>query len=220
MLSTSARDKALSQGVVALENAELLALLTASSGKSEQERVAQMMTLLSKHNNSLRSLGMLSTQELAEEDGLNSSRALVMQAALELGRRLLEEERGKKVKIKDTADIYKYCRIRMGDEFRELCQVVLLDNKNQVMGMHVVSIGGITQTSVDVRVVLRYALLQGATQIVLVHNHPSGNPSPSREDEMITQNLAEACKTMRIKLMDHVIIGDDTYYSFYENDKI
>lgn len=220
MLSTSARDKALSQGVVALENAELLALLTASSGKSEQERVAQMLTLLSKHNNSLRSLGMLSTQELAGEDGLNSSRALVMQAALELGRRLLEEERGKKVKIKDTADIYEYCRIRMGDGVREQCQVVLLDNKNQVMGMHVVSIGGITQTSVDVRVVLRYALLQGATQIVLVHNHPSGNPSPSREDEMITQNLAEACKTMRIKLMDHVIIGDDTYYSFYENDKI
>lgn len=220
MLSTSARDKALSQGVVALENAELLALLNPSTGKGEQERVTQMMTLLSKHNNSLRSLGMLSTQELAEEDGLNSSRALVMQAALELGRRLLEEERGKKVKIKDTADIYKYCRIRMGDELRELCQVVLLDNKNQVMGMHVVSIGGITQTSVDVRVVLRYALLQGATQIVLVHNHPSGNPSPSREDEMITQNLAEACKTMHIRLMDHVIIGDDTYYSFYENDKI
>lgn len=78
MLSTSARDKALSQGVVALENAELLALLTVSSGKSEQERVAQMLTLLSKHNNSLRSLGMLSTQELAGEDGLNSSRALVM----------------------------------------------------------------------------------------------------------------------------------------------
>lgn len=220
MLSTSARDKALSQGVVALENAELLALLNPSTGKGEQERVAQMMTLLSKHNNSLRSLGMLSTQELAEEDGLNSSRALVMQAALELGRRLLEEERGKKVKIKDTADIYEYCRIRMGDGVREQCQVMLLDNKNQVMGMHVVSIGGITQTSVDVRVVLRYALLQGATQIVLVHNHPSGNPSPSREDEMITQNLAEACKTMRIKLMDHVIIGDDTYYSFYENDKI
>jgi DNA repair protein RadC len=220
MLSTSARDKALSQGVVALENAELLALLTVSSGKSEQERVAQMLTLLSKHNNSLRSLGMLSTQELAGEDGLNSSRALVMQAALELGRRLLEEERGKKVKIKDTADIYEYCRIRMGDGVREQCQVVLLDNKNQVMGMHVVSIGGITQTSVDVRVVLRYALLQGATQIVLVHNHPSGNPTPSREDETITQNLAEACKTMRIKLMDHVIIGDDTYYSFYENDKI
>jgi len=206
--------------VVALENAELLALLTVSSGKSEQERVAQMLTLLSKHNNSLRSLGMLSTQELAGEDGLNSSRALVMQAALELGRRLLEEERGKKVKIKDTADIYEYCRIRMGDGVREQCQVVLLDNKNQVMGMHVVSIGGITQTSVDVRVVLRYALLQGATQIVLVHNHPSGNPTPSREDETITQNLAEACKTMRIKLMDHVIIGDDTYYSFYENDKI
>lgn len=220
MLSTSARDKALSQGVVALENAELLALLTVSSGKSEQERVAQMLTLLSKHNNSLRSLGMLSTQELAGEDGLNSSRALVMQAALELGRRLLEEERGKKVKIKDTADIYEYCRIRMGDGVREQCQVMLLDNKNQVMGMHVVSIGGITQTSVDVRVVLRYALLQGATQIVLVHNHPSGNPTPSREDETITQNLAEACKTMRIKLMDHVIIGDDTYYSFYENDKI
>ena len=220
MLSTSARDKALSQGVVALENAELLALLTVSSGKSEQERVAQMLTLLSKHNNSLRSLGMLSTQELAGEDGLNSSRALVMQAALELGRRLLEEERGKKVKIKDTADIYEYCRIRMGDGVREQCQVMLLDNKNQVMGMHTVSIGGITQTSVDVRVVLRYALLQGATQIVLVHNHPSGNPTPSREDETITQNLAEACKTMRIKLMDHVIIGDDTYYSFYENDKI
>lgn len=220
MLSTSARDKALSQGVVALENAELLALLTASSGKSEQERVAQMLTLLSKHNNSLRSLGMLSTQELAGEDGLNSSRALVMQAALELGRRLLEEERGKKVKIKDTADIYEYCRIRMGDGVREQCQVMLLDNKNQVMGMHTVSIGGITQTSVDVRVVLRYALLQGATQIVLVHNHPTGNPTPSREDETITQNLAEACKTMRIKLMDHVIIGDDTYYSFYENDKI
>ncbi len=220
MLSTSARDKALSQGVVALENAELLALLTASSGKSEQERVTQMLTLLSKHNNSLRSLGMLSTQELAGEEGLNSSRALVMQAALELGRRLLEEERGKKVKIKDTADIYEYCRIRMGDGVREQCQVMLLDNKNQVMGMHTVSIGGITQTSVDVRVVLRYALLQGVTQIVLVHNHPSGNPTPSREDETITRNLAEACKTMLIKLMDHVIIGDDTYYSFYENDKI
>ena len=219
MLNFSARDKALEQGVVALENAELLALLT-SAGKTNKESIGRMLTLLSKHDNSLRALGMMSVQQMAEEEGLDISKALVMQSALELGRRLLEEERGKKVTMKSTANIYEYCRIRMSDNVREQCRVMLLDNKCQVMGLHVVSMGGITQTCVDIRLVLRYALLQGATQIVLVHNHPTGNPAPSREDDTLTERLAEACRTMQIRLLDHVIIGDDNYYSFHENDKI
>ena len=134
-----------------------------------------------------------------------------MQASLELGRRLLEEERGKKVQIKGTGDIYEYFRIRMTDRPQE---------ENQVLATHLVSLGGLTQTSVDVRVVMRYALLHSGTQIVLVHNHPSGNPAPSREDEALTQTVAKACQALRIRLMDHVIIGDNTYYSFYEHDKI
>ena len=124
------------------------------------------------------------------------------------------------MQIKGTGDIYEYFRIRMTDRPQEECHVMVLDTKNQVLATHLVSLGGLTQTSVDVRVVMRYALLHSGTQIVLVHNHPSGNPAPSREDEALTQTVAKACQALRIRLMDHVIIGDNTYYSFYEHDKI
>ncbi len=219
MLNVPAREKALTQGVVALENAELLALLV-GGGKNDRTREGQMSALLHRHGDSLRTLGMLSAQELSTQEGLDRSKAVAVQAALELGRRLLEEERGKRVKIKSMEDIYEYFRIRMTDRLQEECHVMVLDQKNQVLATHLVSLGGLTQTAVDVRVVMRYALLHSGTQIVLVHNHPSGNPAPSREDEALTQAVAQACQTLRIKLTDHVIIGDNTYYSFYEHDKI
>ena len=219
MLNVPAREKALKEGVVALENAELLALVV-GSGRNDRTREGQMGTLLHRHGDSLRALGMHSAEELSQHEGLDRSKALALQASLELGRRLLEEERGKKVQIKGTGDIYEYFRIRMTDRPQEECHVMVLDTKNQVLATHLVSLGGLTQTSVDVRVVMRYALLHSGTQIVLVHNHPSGNPAPSREDEALTQTVAKACQALRIRLMDHVIIGDNTYYSFYEHDKI
>ena len=220
MINSTAREKAMSQGIVALENTELLSLLLAG-GRNETQSVRGLAAqVLSEHGGALRALGMLSIEELTEHDGLDRSKALILQAAMELGRRLLEEERGSKLVMKNAEDIYNYYRLRMSDGFREECHVMLLDTKGQFMGSHVVSVGGLSQASVDVRVVMRYALLHAASQLVLVHNHPSGNPMPSKDDEHLTQAVVKACHVMNIRMMDHVIIGDNTYYSFYEHDKI
>jgi DNA repair protein RadC len=179
-----------------------------------------MRKVLSEHGDSLRALGTLSRQELEKYNGIGPAKAVAIQAAMELGKRLLLETKGPKAKFTSSADAHDYFRVKMSDMPHEECHLLLLNVKNQFMGHHVVSRGGISESSVDVRLVLRHALIAGAPNLILAHNHPSGNPMPSRQDDDLTMRLQKACQTMGLRLLDHIIIGDDSYYSYADEGRV
>ena len=213
------RERVMALGSEAVSNAELLAILI-GSGTPKVTSVDLMRKVLSEHGDSLRALGTLSRQELEKYNGIGPAKAVTIQAAMELGKRLLLETKGPTAKFGSSTDAFDLFRTRMGDIPHEECHLLLLDVKNQFMGYHVVSRGGISESSVDVRLVLRHALIAGAPNLILAHNHPSGNPMPSRQDDDLTMRLQKACQTMALRLLDHIIIGDDTYYSYADEGRV
>jgi DNA repair protein RadC len=213
------RERFMALGPEAVSNAELLAILI-GSGTPEVTSVDLMRLILSEHGDSLRALGTLSRQELEEYNGIGPAKAVTIQAAMELGKRLLLETKGPKAKFGSSSDAHDYFRVKMSDMPHEECHLLLLNVKNQFMGHHVVSRGGISESSVDIRLVLRHALIAGAPNLILAHNHPSGNPMPSRQDDDLTMRLQKACQTMGLRLLDHIIIGDDTYYSYADEGRM
>ena len=213
------RERVMALGPEAVSNAELLAILI-GSGTPEVTSVDLMRKILSEHGNSLRTLSTLSRKELLKYTGIGPAKAVSIQAAMELGKRLLLETKGPKAKFTSSADAHDYFRVKMSDMPHEECHLLLLNVKNQFMGHHVVSRGGISESSVDVRLVLRHALIAGAPNLILAHNHPSGNPMPSRQDDDLTMRLQKACQTMGLRLLDHIIIGDDSYYSYADEGRV
>ena len=213
------RERVMALGPEAVSNAELLAILI-GSGTPEVTSVDLMRKVLSEHGDSLRALGTLSRQELEKYNGIGPAKAVAIQAAMELGKRLLLETKGPKAKFTSSADAHDYFRVKMSDMPHEECHLLLLNVKNQFMGHHVVSRGGISESSVDVRLVLRHALIAGAPNLILAHNHPSGNPMSSRQDDDLTMRLQKACQTMSLRLLDHIIIGDDSYYSYADEGRV
>ena len=213
------RERVMALGPDVVSNAELLAILI-GSGTPEVTSVDLMRKVLSEHGDSLRALGTLSRQELEKYNGIGPAKAVAIQAAMELGKRLLLETKGPKAKFTSSADAHDYFRVKMSDMPHEECHLLLLNVKNQFMGHHVVSRGGISESSVDVRLVLRHALIAGAPNLILAHNHPSGNPMPSRQDDDLTMRLQKACQTMGLRLLDHIIIGDDSYYSYADEGRV
>ena len=213
------RERVMALGPEAVSNAELLAILI-GSGTPEVTSVDLMRKVLSEHGDSLRALGTLSRQELEKYNGIGPAKAVAIQAAMELGKRLLLETKGPKAKFTSSADAHDYFRVKMSDMPHEECHLLLLNVKNQFMGHHVVSRGGISESSVDVRLVLRHALIAGAPNLILAHNHPSGNPMPSRQDDDLTMRLQKACQTIGLRLLDHIIIGDDSYYSYADEGRV
>ena len=213
------RERVMALGPEAVSNAELLAILI-GSGTPEVTSVDLMRKVLSEHGDSLRALGTLSRQELEKYNGIGPAKAVAIQAAMELGKRLLLETKGPKAKFTSSADAHDYFRVKMSDMPHEECHLLLLNVKNQFMGHHVVSRGGISESSVDVRLVLRHALIAGAPNLILAHNHPSGNPMPSRQDDDLTMRLQKACQTMGLRLLDHIIIGGDSYYSYADEGRV
>lgn len=213
------RERVMALGPEAVSNAELLAILI-GSGTPEVTSVDLMRKVLSEHGDSLRTLGTLSRQELQEYNGIGPAKAVTIQAAMELGKRLLLETKGPKAKFYSSSDAHDFFRAKIGDIPHEECHLLLLDVKNQFIGHHVVGRGGISESSVDIRLVLRHALIAGAPNLILAHNHPSGNPMPSRQDDDLTMRLQKASQTMALHLLDHIIIGDDTYYSYADEGKV
>lgn len=213
------RERVMALGPEAVSNAELLAILI-GSGTPEVTSVDLMRKVLSEHGDSLRALGTLSRQELEKYNGIGPAKAVTIQAAMELGKRLLLETKGPKAKFCTSADAYDFFRAKMGDIPHEECHLLLLDVKNQFMGHHVIGRGGISESTVDIRLALRHSLIAGAPNLILAHNHPSGNPKPSRQDDDLTMRLQKACHTMALRLLDHIVIGDDTYYSYADEGRM
>lgn len=213
------RERLLANGADTLSKAELLAILI-GSGVPGKSAVDIMRTILSDYGDSLMLLGKASVQELTRYEGIGEAKAVTIVAACQLANQRLKEELPQRMRINCSADTYEYFRPRMQDLTIEECHLLLLDQGMAVKGSVLLSRGGIASTSVDVRCLLRHAILGQATAVVLCHNHPSGRTNPSREDDSLTRNAAEACKVVGIRFIDHVIFAGKNYFSYQDNGKL
>ena len=213
------REKMMQKGAEALSDAELLAILI-GSGNTEESAVALMQRVLAACGNDLNQLGKWEVRDFSRFKGLGSAKSITIMAALELGKRRKLQERPERATIRSSIDIYDLFHPLLCDLPTEEFWVLLLNQASKVISKVRISRGGIDQTTADVRTILREALLQRAVQIVLVHNHPSGNPRPSSNDCHLTELVKKAAQTMNIRLTDHIIVTDGKYYSFNDEGNL
>jgi len=186
-------------------------ILNGSGGKSAVE-LAQDVLRLGKDN--LNELGKLSIKELTKIKGIGEAKSVTIAAALELGRRRQAVASLEKTIVSSSADVATYLQTSLRDYKHEVFAVIYLNRSNKINDFKIISEGGITGTVADPRIILKKALEQDAVSIILCHNHPSGSLKPSRADEELTHKIKEAAKYFDIKVLDHLIVSDDGYYSF------
>ena len=215
------RERLMQQGAAALSPAELLAILI-GSGNSEETAVQLMQRVLKDCGGSLKTLSRLSLSDLTKNyKGLGPAKAVTILAACELGRRRSMEVAAEKRYIQNSVDLYNIMYPRMRDLAHEESYALYLRADSSLEGQpFLVSKGGLTATAVDIRLVIREALIRQTPTLALAHNHPSGNKRPSRDDDSLTERLASACRTMGLRLLDHVIITDGDYFSYKEEGKL
>ena len=213
------REKMFSKGAEALSNAELLAILIGSGTKKDNVLVVANK-LLAAGGGRLSGIASMDSHKIMSMDGIGSGRYAAITAAFELGRRCCLEDPGlEKVPICDPAMVYKLMIPRMKGLDHEEFWVIFLTRANYVIQKEMISMGGLSATVVDPRTVVRKALEKRASGIVMVHNHPSGNPMPGKDDLEQTGAMRKAAGTFDISLLDHIIICDDRYFSF-SNEKV
>ena len=207
------REKMMEKGAAALSDAELLAILI-GSGNTEESAVELMRRLLLSCDNNLNSLAKWEVCDFSHFKGIGPAKSITVMAALELGKRRKQQDAKERVRITCSKDIYDIFQPIMCDLEREEFWVLLLNQAAKLIDKIRISMGGIDGTYADVRTILREALLQRATQIAVVHNHPSGNTRPSQQDKTLTEHIRKATETMNIHLIDHVIVCEEQFYSF------
>jgi len=210
------REKFSGLGRHSLSDAELIAIILGSGNRSETA-VQLARRMLSASKNSINELAKLSLADLKKFKGIGEVKAINIAAAFELGRRRKESESVKKTKITSSNVAYELLHKRLSDLPHEEFWVLLLDRANQVSKEECLSKGGISGTVVDVRLICKMAVENNASGVVIAHNHPSGQIVPSDQDKSITKKLKEALKLFEISLLDHVIIGDQKYFSFSDD---
>ena len=207
------REKMMEKGAAALSDAELLAILI-GSGNTEESAVELMRRLHLSCDNNLNSLAKWEVCDFSHFKGIGPAKSITVMAALELGKRRKQQDAKERVRITCSKDIYDIFQPIMCDLEREEFWVLLLNQAAKLIDKIRISMGGIDGTYADVRTILREALLQRATQIAVVHNHPSGNTRPSQQDKTLTEHIRKATETMNIHLIDHVIVCEEQFYSF------
>ncbi len=213
------REKAFRHGISSLSKSELLAILI-GSGTVEESAVGLMKKVLASCGDSIAELAKLSVDDLCGFKGIGPAKAITIVAACELWKRRQDDDRNQLERILSSSDLHRYFYPLMYNLTIEESYVLLLNNMNRVIDHVKIGSGGFTSTTVDIRVVMREALMKRATAIALCHNHPSGNIRPSNEDDRITNNLSSACKVMNIRFLDHIIVAGGNYYSYSDEARI
>ncbi|TDS12235.1 RadC family protein [Sphingobacterium paludis] len=207
------REKLLEHGRRSLTNAELIAILI-GSGSTEETAVELCRRILSDAENNLNSLSKLEASDLCRYRGIGYAKAISIIAALELGRRRNEAEPEAKPILNSSRRVYEYFRRHMQDLAHEEFWVLYLNTGCKVIDKQLIGKGGIDFTPVDVRVVLRFALNTKASSLILIHNHPSGTLDASQADKDMTKKIVDGAATLDIKVNDHLIFADTSYFSF------
>ena len=213
------REKLMAKGAEALTNAELLAILI-GGGTTKKSAVELMQEVLHDCGDTLRGLNHMTLQDLLRYNGIGEAKALTIIAAAEIGKRRMMEDSRQIPQMRTGADVLKFMSPIIQDLNHEESWAMLLNNNARILHLSHLSTGGLAETTVDVRMLLKEALLHDATCFILVHNHPSGNMRPSRYDEELTQRLNRAAQVINLRMIDHVIVTEGEYYSFSENGKL
>lgn len=213
------REKLLKKGVRALSNAELIAiLLRTGTAKANALEIARYM--LHEANDNLNLLAQFDVNKLKNMNGLGPAKAVTIIAALELGRRRNMEEVMELPSFKSSQDAYRFFHSLIGDSNQEEAWYITLNNAHKLKGYYALSKGGKTGTVIDVKLILKQAIYDEASAIIIAHNHPSGNLKPSEQDMNITRKLKEASSLMEISLLDHIIVTQNGYYSFADEGNL
>ncbi len=207
------REKLLSKGIRSLTDAELVAILI-RSGTSEESAVDLARRILKASGNNLNELSRLSVHDLQKFKGIGEAKAISIIAAMELGRRRKLSEVLQKKQITSSRDVFDFFQPFLGDLSYEEFWVLHLSRSNRILAWKKISQGGIAGTVTDVRLILKDALENTAVSLIICHNHPSGNLQPSKADTDITKKIKDAARLMEIRLLDHIIIGNNAYFSF------
>ena len=207
------REKLLSKTTGSLTDSEILAILI-GHGTKEKNAVTIAKELLGSVKNNLNELGRLDIHDLLKLNGIGKVKAAVILAALELGRRRHITGALEKPVVRDSKQVAGYLQVMLQDQCREVFAVIFLNQANRINHFEVVSQGGITGTVADPRLILKKALDFHAVNLILCHNHPSGNLKPSKADEELTYKIREAARFFDIKVIDHVIVSHEGYFSF------
>lgn len=207
------REKLLTKGRESLSDSELLAILI-NTGSGNRSAVHLAKEVLQLGANNLDELGKLSLHELMSIKGIGEAKAITIAAALEIGRRRSTSSILDKKSAGSSRQLAEYLKTNLKDYQHEVFAVVFINTANKINHFEVISTGGIAHTIVDPRIIFKKALEVKATSLILCHNHPSGSLRPSRADEELTQKLKNAGKLLDIKVVDHLIVSDEGYYSF------
>lgn len=207
------REKLLLNGPENLSHSELLAILI-QNGNRQKTAVELAKEVLRLGKDNLNMLGKLSIKELMKIKGIGAAKAVTIVAALELGRRRQAAMAIQKQMVVSSGAVAGYLQARLKDYRHEVFAVLYLNRANKLNHFEIVSEGGITGTVADPRVILKKALEEDAVSIILCHNHPSGNLKPSRADEELTAKITQAARFIDIRVLDHIIVSDEGYYSF------
>jgi len=211
------REKLVLKGKIALSDAELIAILIGSGSKNETA-VSLAKRILTSIDNNLNKLGKLTVLDLIKFKGIGNSKAISIITALELGRRRRLEEALEFPKISSSKAVFNLMQPLIGELQHEEFWIIYLNNSNKILYTEQLSKGGLTGTVVDVRLVFKKAIEKYATALILCHNHPSGKLQASKEDKQITQKLKQAGETLDIKVLDHLIITENAYFSFTDEN--
>lgn len=207
------REKLLSKGIKSLTDAELLAILI-GSGQKNESAVEVAKKVLNLTQNNLNELGKLSKKDFETIKGIGEAKAILLISALELGRRRKFSESREKYKINSSKDAFNFMQPFFEDLSYEEFWVIYMNRSNRITDQIKISQGGVSGTVIDVRIILKHAIEKLASNLIICHNHPSGNLQPSESDKQITNKLKEAAKFHDIQVLDHLIISDNSYYSF------
>lgn len=207
------RERLISHGANALSDAELLAILI-STGTKEYSALDLAREVLNRADKNLITLSKLNINDLTQIKGIGEAKAITIITALELGRRRRESDVIERGKITSSRDIFEYIQRVLSDKTYEEFWIVLLDRANKILNKICISEGGSAGTVADPKKIFKIALDQKASSMILCHNHPSGNIKPSKADEQLTEKLKNAGVLLDLPVLDHIIVGDETYFSF------
>ena len=209
------REKMLTYGAGQLSNQELLAILI-RTGRANYSALDIAKDVLYYDKRGLVALSNMKIEELVTIKGIGPSKACQLMAGIELGKRVMASDQFKE-KITCPGDVFEHLQVQVAHLKREKFFALLLDTKNQIIAVEDISTGSLNASIVHPREVFHYAIKKNAKSMILAHNHPSGHPAPSKEDKMITDRLVEAGKIIGIEVIDHIVLGKNSYYSFKEH---
>ncbi len=213
------REKLLIKGKIALSNAELIAILIGSGSRSESA-VKLAKKILNHVNDNLIELSKLNVTDLMKFKGIGEAKAISIIAALELGKRRREAKAIERERIQSSKDVFEIFQSVLSDKPYEEFWILLFNKVNKIIRKINISEGGISGTVADPKKIFKIALDNNASSIILCHNHPSGNVKPSMEDIKLTNKIKNAGKLLDLPILDHIIIGEENYYSFADEEKL